>query len=92
MRIYAEFWKKICRKKSTRRLSEERGASKDNIHHQIKTLGKLYKSFRSVSHELTPQQATRRVYICRQLIGNPMNDGFIRRIVTCDEKWVLPQP
>ena len=25
---------------------------------------------------------------CCQLIGNPIDDRFIRRIVTCDEKWV----
>ena len=74
--------------KSTRRLSEELGASKDTIHRQIKTLGKSYRSCRSVPHELTPQQAQRRVDICRQLIGNPMNGRFIRRIATCDEKWV----
>ena len=35
---YTQFWKKI-RKKSTRRLSEELGASKDTIHRPIKTLG-----------------------------------------------------
>ena len=29
--------------------------------------------------------------ICCQLIGNPMDDKFIRRIVTCDEKWVYYQ-
>lgn len=40
--------------KSTRRLSEELGASKDTIHRQIKTLGKSYRSCRSVPHELTP--------------------------------------
>ena len=27
-----------------------------------------------------------RVDICRQLIGNPMDNRFVRRIVTCDEK------
>ena len=27
-----------------------------------------------------------RVDICHQLIGNPIDDRFIRRIVTCDEK------
>ena len=26
--------------------------------------------------------------ICRQLIGYPMADRFIRDIVKCDEKWV----
>ena len=26
--------------------------------------------------------------ICRQLIANPLDDTFFRRIVTCFEKWV----
>ena len=75
-------------KKSTRRLSEELDASKDTLQRQINTLGKSYRSCRSVPHELTPQQALPRVAICRQFIGNPMDVRFIRRIVTCDEKWV----
>ena len=45
LRIYAEFRKKI-RKKSTRRLSEELGESKDTINRQIKTLGKSYRNCR----------------------------------------------
>ena len=47
--------------KYARRLSEELSASKDTTHHQIKTLGKSYRSCKSVSHELTPQQAQRKV-------------------------------
>ena len=69
--------------KSTRRLSKELCASKDTIHRQIKTFGISYRSCRSVTHELTPQQAKRKVDICRQLIGNPMA-RFIRRIIRYD--------
>ena len=58
------------------------------IHPQIKTLGKSYRSCKSVPHELTREQVQLRVDICRQLISNPMDDRFIRRIVTCDENWV----
>ena len=61
---------------------------KDTIHHQIKTLGKSYRSWRSVPHELTPSQAQCRVDISSQLVGNSKDDRFIRRIVTCDDKWV----
>ena len=52
----------------------------------MKTLGKPYRSCRSVPHELT-QQAKYRVDIC-QLIVNLMDDRFFRRIVEGDEKWV----
>ena len=106
------FGRKSAKKKSTRRLIKELGASKDkiylfilmqwhltvtkdNIHRQIETLRKSYKSCRSGPHELTPQQAKRRVDNCHQLIGNPVDDRFIRRIVTYAEKWAYyrnPKP
>ena len=67
------------------RLSEELDGSKVTIHCQIITLWKSYENCRSVPHELTPQLAQRREDICRQLIGNSMDDRCIRRIVTCNE-------
>ena len=42
----------------------------------------------SVPYELTPQQVQSRVHIIYQVIGNPMHDTFIRKIVTCDKIWV----
>ena len=71
-------------------LNQENWADRGSNPGPLKTLGKSCRSCRSVglSHELTPQQAQRRVDISRQLIGNPMDDRFIRRIVTCDEKWI----
>ena len=86
LKIYSVLEENICRvleknpQKSTYRLSEL-GASKDIIHHQIKTLGKSYRSCRSIPHKLTPQQAQHGEDIC-QFIGNPMDDRYIRRIVT----------
>ena len=78
---YWEYTQSFGRKsaKSTNRLPEELGAPKDTIHRQSKTLGKPYRSCRSVPHELTPQHAQRRVHICRHLNG---------RTVRCDEKWI----
>jgi hypothetical protein len=55
------------------------------IFHQ---LGKVKKHCREAPHELTPAQAQRRVDTCRQLLQNPHDERFIRRNVTCDEKWV----
>ena len=77
-------------KKNTSRLWEELASLKDTIHRQINILGKSCRSCRSVPHELTPQLAQRiaDTRIFRQLIGNPMYGRFIRRIATCDEKWV----
>ena len=66
--------------KSKRRLSEELGASKGTIHRQIKILEKTYRSCISVPHTLTPQEAQLRMDICRQFIGNPMDDRSIYQL------------
>jgi hypothetical protein len=34
------------------------------------------------------EQAQRRVEFCRKLLQLPKDDRFIKRIVTCDEKWI----
>ena len=61
-------------------LSKELGAPQDTTHRQLKTLAKTFRICRS--NELAPQQAKRRVDICHQLIGNPIDDRFIRKVVT----------
>ena len=55
------------------------------------------------NNELTPQNGQRRVDICRQFIGNPMDDRFIRRILShvmkngsyhnpdASEQWLGPR-
>lgn len=48
----------------------------------------IYKKPRLDPHDLTEAQAVRRVEICRELLKNPMDDRFWRRIITSDEKWV----
>ena len=37
---------------------------------------------------MTEAQGKRRVEVCRQLLENPLDDRFWKRIVTSDEKWV----
>jgi hypothetical protein len=51
---------------SMRRLSDTLGPSKSTIHGHITALGKIYKSCRIVPHELTAEQAQRRVELCRK--------------------------
>jgi hypothetical protein len=48
----------------------------------------MYKSCRVVPHELTSEQAQRRVEFCRKLLQLPKDHRFIERIVTGDEKWI----
>lgn len=73
---------------STRRLSDDLGISQRSAVNHLHRLGKVQKSCRSIPHELTAEQAQRRVDVCIQLRANPNDDRFLKRIVTCDEKWV----
>lgn len=74
--------------KSTRRLSAELDIPQTSVVRHLHALGKINRRCREVPHELTEIQAKRRVEICRKLLENPWDHRFIRRIVTCDEKWV----
>jgi hypothetical protein len=74
---------------STRRLSDALGPSKSTtIHRHLTALGKIYKSCRVVPHELTAEQAQQRVDFCRKLLQLPKDHRFIKRIITCNEKWI----
>jgi hypothetical protein len=67
---------------STRRLSDTLGPSKSNIHSHLTALGKMYKSCTIVPHELTAEQAQRRVEFCRKLLQLQKDHRFIKIIVT----------
>jgi hypothetical protein len=58
------------------------------LHRHLTALEKIYKSCRIVPHELTAEQTQRRVEFCRKLLQLPKDHRFIKRIVTCDEKWI----
>lgn len=73
---------------SIRKLSAEVGASKETVRRHLHKLGMVNKSCRSVPHELTEEQANRRLTICSHLLQNPQDIRFLKSIVTCDEKWV----
>lgn len=74
---------------STRRLSNELGASKSTMHRKLIELGKVNRRCRVVPHELTAAQAQRRVDVCRELLKEGLDGRQIKRIVTCDEKWIF---
>lgn len=74
---------------SNRDLSDLLGHSKSTINLHLKQLGYVAKRPRMEPHNLTEAQAKRRVDICNELLKNPLDDRFWKRIVTCDEKWVF---
>jgi len=51
-------------------------------------LEKTSKRCREAPHDLTVKQAEELVKICKELLANPQDQRFYKRIVTCDEKWI----
>jgi hypothetical protein len=73
---------------TTHRLSDTLGSSKSTIHRHLTALGKIYRSCRVVSHELTVKQAQQQLEFCHKLLQLLKDHRFIKRIVNCDEKWI----
>ena len=74
---------------STAALSVDLHCSRSTVVRGLHRLGKVCKRARQVPYILTPIQEQRRVNICKELLENPQDERFFRRIVTCDEKWIL---
>jgi histone-lysine N-methyltransferase SETMAR len=73
---------------STRGLSDIIGPSKSTVHRHLTDLENIYKNCRIVPHDLTADQAQRQVEFCHKLLQLLKDHRFIKRIVTCDEKWI----
>jgi histone-lysine N-methyltransferase SETMAR len=69
-------------------LSDTLGPSKSTIHCHLIALGKIYKRCRVVPHELSAEQAQRRVEFCRKLLQLLKDHCFIKRIIICNEKLI----
>lgn len=74
---------------STREMSSALGTSKNTINRHLHQLNFSNKTPRLHPHDLTAAQAQNRVDICKQLLENPCDDRFWRRIITGDEKWII---
>ena len=71
---------------STRKLSAILGPSKGTMNRNLNQLGLVLKSPIQEPHELTDAQAQNEVKICQQLLSNPLDNRFWKRIFTDDEK------
>ncbi|CAF2346816.1 unnamed protein product [Rotaria sp. Silwood2] len=74
---------------STHDLADELGVAQRTVVNYLHKFDFVHKKPRQDPHELTEAQAIRCVEICRQLLDNPLDDRFWKRIVTCDEKWAF---
>jgi len=73
---------------SSRDMSVTLDCHHSTVCEHLRKLGFSKRKFRQVPHELTAEQAKRRIEVCKQLLENPLDERFFKRIVTCDEKWI----
>lgn len=74
---------------STSDMAAVLGTCKQTIHNHLKQHGFILKNPRFDPYDLTDAQARRRVEICQELLNNPLDDRFWKRIITCDEKLIF---
>jgi [histone H3]-lysine36 N-dimethyltransferase SETMAR len=73
----------------TRVIAHRVGVSKNTVHRRLREMDFSNKQPRQSPHELTQRQDDNRVHLCQELLKNPRDHRFWRRIVTGDEKWVF---
>ncbi|XP_054166865.1 histone-lysine N-methyltransferase SETMAR-like [Oppia nitens] len=73
---------------STKELGDILEVDATTIQRHLKAIGKRYVSSVLVPHDLTPQQMAKRVEVCQQLLSRENSDGFIRHMITGDEKLI----
>jgi histone-lysine N-methyltransferase SETMAR len=69
-------------------LSAALGTPGDTVRRHLYQLDMVRRNCHKVPHDLTAEQAQRHKTICQELLTNPMDERFLKRIITCDEKWV----
>ena len=75
---------------SSRDLATALGVSShQTIVNRLHQMEFVHKRPRLDPHGLTRAQSARRMEICQQLLSNPLDDRFWKRIITSDEKWVF---
>jgi len=64
------------------------GPSKFTICRHLHFNGKVNRRCQEISHELSEENAQRRVDIFKELLKNSFDRCFVKRIVRDDEKWI----
>lgn len=70
-------------------LADSLNVTQQTISHRLKHMGMVQKQGHWVPHTLKPRDIERRLLICEQLLQRQKRKGFLHRIVTGDEKWIL---
>lgn len=70
-------------------LANALGVDQTTVGKRLKAMGMIHKQGNWVPHELKPRDVERRFLISQLLLERQRRKGFLHRIVTGDEKWVL---
>jgi [histone H3]-lysine36 N-dimethyltransferase SETMAR len=65
------------------------GTCKQTVCNHLHQLEYINKRRRVDPYDITDAQARGRVELCCELLMNPLDDRFWKRIITCDEKWIF---
>jgi [histone H3]-lysine36 N-dimethyltransferase SETMAR len=76
-------------RQTVRELADKLSVHYSTVCRHITSIGKVKKLDKWVPHELKEKHKTRRLHVCSSLLTRNKRDPFLRRIVKCDEKWIL---
>jgi histone-lysine N-methyltransferase SETMAR len=74
---------------TVRELAVELGVSHMTVARHLDQIGKKKKLDKWVPHRLTENQQSRRLEIASSLLLRHKYEPFLKRLITCDEKWIL---
>lgn len=74
---------------TVREIALNHQSNRSTISEALKRIGKSRKCPKFVPHSLTPAQKSFRIEVCRNLLDLNTTSGFLRDLITGDEKWVM---
>ncbi|GFT02891.1 mariner Mos1 transposase [Trichonephila clavipes] len=84
--LYALLDQDSCQ--TSHELAGSLGVTQQAISKRLKVMGIIQKQGNWMPYELKPRDDERLLFACEQLLARQRREGFLHRIVTCDEKWV----
>lgn len=73
---------------STRELADIFGVDNTTVCDHLRQIGKVKKLQKWVPHQLNENCKNQRLSICSSLLLRNKNEALLKRIITCDEKWI----
>lgn len=73
---------------STRALADIFGVDNTTVCDHLQQIGKVKKLQKWVPHQLSENCKNQRISICSSLLLRNKNEAILKRIITCDEKWI----